>query len=636
MKKWYRALWAKILLFILCIVSFATALASAAGIAGMGLVGVYWKSQQTMRANALYDLVSDDAIDIVHKTVNSMDTIDRYQSELTNLRYEVFAPDGSMLQGNRGYSETAGDWKYIFCYKAEQVSDGWYTMIPVPENSKGEIYTVGLYLDERMAVDDKYSFAENLIELMYAMRYPAFGIVIVSGFLFLFLFVALMCVSGRRPEDEKLHPGYCHRVPFDALLLFVGLPLAFGLALVIELARWNLTDVAAVLLMVAYAVFAFVCFLGLCMGFACRVKDKTLVSGSLLAMTIRALRRLRDYLWKGKTKLFAAIPMAPKMILAFLASALVDAILLSAMRGGQDAAFVLWLFKTLVVFVLLVHAAASFKTLLRASQALSSGDLTHRVETDTMRGGFEQMGTQLNDISNGMAIAVEQRTKSERMKAELVTNVSHDIKTPLTSIINYADLIAAEGCDNEKHREYGEVLQRKSVQLKRLLEDLVEISKANTDNLELDMQRMDAGILLKQAAGEFEERCAAVDLTLITTLPEEKIMMMADGRHMWRVFENLLGNAVKYSLVGSRVYADLKIEKGEAVFTLRNTSAKELNVSAEELTERFVRGDAARQGEGSGLGLSIAKSLVEAQKGTWELSIDGDLFKVTLKFPLVK
>ncbi len=635
MKKWYRALWAKIVIFILCIVSFALALASAAGIAGMGLIGVYWKPQQTLYASALYDLVSEDAIDIAHKTVHSMDTIDRYQAEFTNLRYIVFAPDGSVLQSNWTITETGGDEKYTFCYKAEQVANDWYTMSPVPENSTEECYTVKLYLDERMAIGDKYSFAENLVELMYAMRYPAFGIVIVSGFLFLFCFVLLMCSSGRRPGNEALHPGYFHRIPFDALLLLVGVPLVCGLALVIELATWNLGDVAAVVLMAAYCVFAFAVFLGLCMGFACRIKDKTLISGTLLAMGVRALRGVRNRLWKGKARLFAAIPLVPKMILAFLLSAFADAVLLSAMYVGEEWAFVAWIFKTLVVFVLVIHAAASLKTILLASKALASGDLTHTVKTDAMRGVFEQLGEQLNDISGGMAIAVEERTKSERMKAELVTNVSHDIKTPLTSIINYADLIAGQECDNPSHREYGEVLKRKSVQLKRLLEDLVEISKANTDNLELDMQRMDAGILLRQATGEFEERCAAANLSLVTTLPEEKMMILADGRRMWRVFENLLGNAVKYSLAGSRVYADLRSEQGEAVFTLRNTSGKELNVSPEELTERFVRGDAARHGEGSGLGLSIAKGLVEAQNGTWNLTIDGDLFKVTLRFPMV-
>ncbi len=636
MKKWYRALWAKIVIFILCIVSFATALASVAGIVGMGLIGVYWKSEPSfLRVSVLYDLVQEDAYDIVYKAVNSMDTIDRYEKGLTNLRYEITSPDGSIVRRNSEDRENEGVWKYTFCYRAEMVTEGWYEMIPMPENSWEEVYTVQLYLDKGMAVSDKYAFAENLIELMYAMRYPAFGIAFVSVALFVWSFVLLMCISGRRPEDEELHPGYCHRVPFDALLLLVGLPLFLDLEVVVELATWNLTDVAAALLMAVYSVFAFVCFLGLCMGCVCRVKDRTLISGSLIAMITRTLRRLRDYLWKDKVRLFAAIPMVPKMLLAFLGSSLIDAILLTAMWNGEEVAFVLWLFKTLTVFVLLVHAAASFKTILRASRALASGDLAHTVKTDTMRGVFEQLGGQLNDISRGMAIAVEQRTKSERMKAELVTNVSHDIKTPLTSIINYADLMAAEPCDNEKHREYGEVLQRKSVQLKRLLEDLVEISKANTDNLELDMQRMDAGILLRQMTGEFEERCAAADLTLITTVPEENIVMMADGRYMWRVFENLLGNAVKYSLVGSRVYADLRSEKGEAVFTLRNTSAKELNVSTEELTERFVRGDAARQGEGSGLGLSIAKSLVQAQEGKWELAIDGDLFKVTLRFPKV-
>ena len=220
------------------------------------------------------------------------------------------------------------------------------------------------------------------------------------------------------------------------------------------------------------------------------------------------------------------------------------------------------------------------------------------------------------------------------MKTELITNVSHDIKTPLTSIINYATLIGQEHCDCEKHASYAEVLVRKSDHLKRLLDDLVEASKAATGNLEVQLTPCNAGVLLTQAAGEFEQRCQAAGLTLVTSMPEETVQIMADSRRIWRVFENLMGNACKYSLSGSRVFLTLTKEQSHAVFTIRNTSQTVLNISARELMERFVRGDSARSTEGSGLGLSIAQSLTQLQGGAMEVSVDGDLFRVTLRFPL--
>ena len=253
-----------------------------------------------------------------------------------------------------------------------------------------------------------------------------------------------------------------------------------------------------------------------------------------------------------------------------------------------------------------------------------------------MLGDFKEYGESLNSISKGMAIAVEERMKSERMKTELITNVSHDIKTPLTSIINYTVLISKEPCDNKKINEYSSVLLRQSERLKRLIDDLVEASKASTGNLEVNLAPCEANILLTQIVGEYTEKIQNKNLELITTHPEDSIMIMADGRRLWRVFDNLMNNICKYSQSGTRVYLSLEKQGSEAVITFKNTSKSALNVSADELMERFVRGDSSRNTEGNGLGLSIAKSLTELQNGKLELTIDGDLFKVILKFPVIK
>ena len=221
------------------------------------------------------------------------------------------------------------------------------------------------------------------------------------------------------------------------------------------------------------------------------------------------------------------------------------------------------------------------------------------------------------------------------MKTELITNVSHDIKTPLTSIINYSDLIAKETTENEKISEYSLVLLRQSERLKRLIDDLVEASKASTGNIEIIAEPFDLGVLFSQTTGEYEEKLTKNELTLITKQPEEPVHIMADGRRMWRIFDNLMNNICKYAQSGTRVYLTLEKVGNEAVISFKNTSRDALDVPADELLERFTRGDASRNTEGNGLGLSIAKSLAELQKGSLELSVDGDLFKVTVTFDLI-
>lgn len=222
--------------------------------------------------------------------------------------------------------------------------------------------------------------------------------------------------------------------------------------------------------------------------------------------------------------------------------------------------------------------------------------------------------------------------KSERFKTELITNVSHDIKTPLTSIINYVDLIKKENPENENIKNYIEVLDRQSGRLKKLIEDLVEASKASTGSLAVNLAESDVSVLLSQTVGEFDERLKAAGLTAVLGLPEKPVLIMADGRHLWRVFDNLMNNICKYSQKGTRVYLDVAESSGTVTVIFKNISAYELNISGEELTERFVRGDRSRNTEGSGLGLSIARSLTELQDGTLDIDIDGDLFKVTLTF----
>lgn len=294
----------------------------------------------------------------------------------------------------------------------------------------------------------------------------------------------------------------------------------------------------------------------------------------------------------------------------------------------------------LVLFYVLI----SMKKLITATTEIASGDMDCRVDTTKLYGPLKEQGEALNSIGDGMTRAVNDRLKSEHFKTELITNVSHDIKTPLTSIINYVDLMQKEQIDNEKVNEYLDVLSRQSARLKKLIDDLMEASKASTGNLPVNPERCELGVLLTQTAGEYKEKLEDAGLELVIDKPDEDIAIMADRQHLWRVFDNLMNNICKYSLPGTRVYLDLarssnikngKIN-GKAIVTFRNISKQRLSIGAEELVERGVRGDSSRNTQGSGLGLSIANSLTLLQGGEMELTVDGDLFKVILKFDIAE
>ena len=283
-------------------------------------------------------------------------------------------------------------------------------------------------------------------------------------------------------------------------------------------------------------------------------------------------------------------------------------------------------------FATILYAASAFAILLESAKRMSKGDLDTKVDDRMLIGGFRDFAGELNDLADVAVVAAQKQLKSERMKTELITNVSHDIKTPLTSIINYVDLLQKPHTEQEQEA-YLEVLSRQSLRLKKLIDDLMEMSKASTGNLSVEITRMDAGETINQALGEFADKLDRAELTPVFRQPEDKVEMMADGRLVWRVMSNLLGNAVKYALPGTRVYVDLLQMDGKVIISMKNISREELNVHADELLERFVRGDASRNTEGSGLGLNIAKSLMELQRGQLQILVDGDLFKVTLIFP---
>ena len=353
----------------------------------------------------------------------------------------------------------------------------------------------------------------------------------------------------------------------------------------------------------------------------------------LVVTAIWILVLLLRFLWNMALVILNHAGIVMRVSICFVSYLLLQ-ILLWVLSGKGVLSVAMLAGVNLVVLAVLVTDGMQRQKLLTAIQEINSEEGNMRISESGLFAINRQMAAAVNDLGDGLRHALQEQMKSERMKADLITNVSHDLKTPLTSIINYVDLLKREELHNEKANEYLEVLDQKSQRLKQLTEDLVEASRASSGNVVLDIRRIDVKELLMQTSGEFVERFEARGLQLVENFPQNPQYVDADGRRLWRIIENLFRNVEKYAMPHTRVYLDLINDGKRVAFSLKNISENPLNISPEELTERFTRGDESRSTEGSGLGLSIAKDLTEIQQGTFEIYLDGDLFKVTVSFPI--
>lgn len=487
-----------------------------------------------------------------------------------------------------------------------------------------EYYIVEGGINPNSSILDVYRIYSTAHHLLYSIKIGIYLIAVLSLVLMIVCFVALMSVAGRRPKKEEIVPWYFHKMPFDILLAIY----IFG-SLALAALGGTIEDEVGI------GCIAVCClFLPLfCMSFAVRIKTKTLIKNTLIYKILMLLWKGIKAVGRFLLTVIKNMRLLWKVILVFVGLMLFWGIVIAAHSWRFEA--ILLFLAPFTVLPALILITLQINRIKKGAQELSEGHFDHVIDTKMMLPEIKKHAVNLNSMASAQKIAVEEKLKSERMKTELITNVSHDIKTPLTSIINYADLISKEEKNSEKTKEYSEVLVRQSKRLKTLLEDLVEASKASTGNLEVDLQPCDAQVFISQCAGEYEEKFGQYNLTLITSVPDEPVRIMADGRRMQRIFDNLLNNIYKYSLPGTRVYVDLKEDGNDAVFTFKNTSKEQLNMTEEELMERFTRGDSSRNTEGSGLGLSIAGNLAELQNGKLRLTTDGDLFKATLSFPKI-
>lgn len=556
--------------------------------------------------------------------------IDNFQ--VHNMSIEVTDKDGKIIAATYDFDDVAqaagksGEFENykLYTYDVQLVysKDGEYKHSHDSYSEPGDVVvqaTVKAYADP--VVLSQYSaFDRQIIHLVMSIRYAVYPIAFLCVIAGIAAFIALMCVAGKRPGTEEVVLGPLGKVPFD-LLACVTLFITSCLFLLSGATGRQLAEAV----IFGFAFFIFLnAMLGLCMSFAARVKLHVLWKGTLIY-------KIFHLIIKG----ILAIPLIWRTVVILAAVSFVELIVIAGSGAEPEVLVIGWFLEKLVAFPFILYIAFMLRKLKTAGDKIAQGDISYRANTKGLWGDFKKHAVNLNAVSDSVTIAVEDRLKSERMKTELITNVSHDIKTPLTSIINYASLMGTTDPSDPKMSEYSEVVVRQSEKLKRLIEDLVEASKASTGNLEIVPAPLDCCTFISQTAGEYKEKIESANLSLVTNAPEHPVLIMADGRRMMRIYDNLMNNICKYSQSGTRVYLTLEVIDGVAVTTFKNTSSAELNISADELVERFVRGDQSRNTEGNGLGLSIAKSMTELQGGKFAIDIDGDLFKVTLSFPVI-
>lgn len=508
---------------------------------------------------------------------------------------------------------------------------------------------VTLTANPSLPKEDEYALIYHQAEQLYDNRNVIPVICCTGTILALLCFIFLLCSAGHKNGREGITPSAIHEIHLDVYTVVVAVGAFTGLYLAFGWIGMNPGMINLIVLVVLFAAEVIWCTLYF-MELAIRLKMGKWWQNTILYRVFRFFGRFCKRVFRGIVKLIRGIPMVWRTALLCLAVCVAEFFGLILFYNDRVVLLFFWAIEKLILCGAITFVALMCKELQEGSEALADGDLNYKLDTSHMVLSFKEHGENLNSIGEGISAAVEQRMKSEHLKTELITNVSHDIKTPLTSIINYADLIGKEvsgdvkdtgdgaGTETAQEREqhiseYAEILLRQSQKLKKLLDDLLEASKATTGNLEVHPEVCDVSVLLSQAVGEYEQRFSEKKLETIVKQPEETVKVMADGRHLWRVFDNLLNNIYKYAQAGSRVYLNVEHDGQNANIIFRNMSAYPLEMSPEELEERFTRGDRSRHMEGNGLGLSIAKSLTELQKGDMEIVTDGDLFKVVITLP---
>lgn len=494
-----------------------------------------------------------------------------------------------------------------------------------------------------VSVDTKFSVADSMAdeaenyETYSKLMFPMLAGAIFGSVLWLIGMVWLTVTAGRRPEDEEIHlNGFDRWYTEIAAGTVIGIWLAGTIISGILIANSSLgyshVVVTVIVICLICGTYTMAWFLIGYLSLVRRIKAGTLWKNSLIRKVLKWIGKCSGKLADFARAFSRNTAEKIKVLLVGGAFLFLQFLIIGCVFSGAGVFLLALMAVDVAVMIFAIRKADGLDLIMDGLKKISDGELQYKIKTDTLTGKQKVMAEYINNIGSGLDAAVENSLKKERMQTELITNVSHDLKTPLTSIINYVDLMKRENPTDPKIQEYLRILDEKSQRLKVLTEDVVEASKASTGNIKLEMNDIDFVEMVQQVIGEFEEKFKEKNLTMMVHFTDEPSIIYADGQRMWRVLENVFGNVVKYAMEGTRVYAEISNRNKKVTFSLKNISAQPLNISADELTERFIRGDVARNTEGSGLGLSIAKSLTELQGGEFKLYLDGDLFKVMITF----
>lgn len=494
-----------------------------------------------------------------------------------------------------------------------------------------------------VSVDTKFSVADSMAdeaenyETYSKLMFPMLAGAIFGSVLWLIGMVWLTVTAGRKPKDEEIHlNGFDRWYTEIAAGAVIGIWLAGTIILGTLIANSSLGYSYAVVTVIVTCLicgtYTMAWFLIGYLSLVRRIKAGTLWKNSLIRKVLKWIGKCSGKLADFVRAFSRNTAEKIKVLLVGGAFLFLQFLIIGCIFGGAEVFLLALMAVDVAAMIFVIRKADGLDLIMDGLKKISDGELQYKIKTDTLTGKQKVMAEYINNIGGGLDAAVENSLKKERMQTELITNVSHDLKTPLTSIINYVDLMKRENPTDPKIQEYLRILDEKSQRLKVLTEDVVEASKASTGNIKLEMNDIDFVEMVQQVIGEFEEKFQEKNLTMMVHFTDEPSIIYADGQRMWRVLENVFGNVVKYAMEGTRVYAEISNRNKKVTFSLKNISAQPLNISADELTERFIRGDVARNTEGSGLGLSIAKSLTELQGGEFKLYLDGDLFKVMITF----
>lgn len=568
-------------------------------------------------------LVSDGTYD--YSTVENGDVTEEERAQVISDLPRVFAEEFSRDAADCHLTVTVrGNGEVVGTFENFELTDGDKPLYTTQETftyalNTGNTAMVTIAAD-LLRSENAPSYSYLLCQWLLEHTGLTISLTALFALLALFCFCFSLAAAGHWQGHEGIHLTWLDKIPADVWLIVLLCTFFIG---------WEAFYYGWGLVFFCAALVPFV-LLFLC-TFAAQCKAGTVLRASLIARIARFLWRIVRSLFLGLWRIARNLPLLWKTALVMAGVFFLEMLFVLAGYGSVDGIFIIM---KAVELLAALYIALNLRTLQKGGEKLADGDFSSPIDTRYLIGDFKRYGQELNDVQSGLEQAVQEQMKAEHLKTELITNVSHDIKTPLTSIVNYVDLLKKENISSPNAQEYIAVLDRQSHRLKKLTEDLVEASKASSGVLNVDLQPTDVNVLFSQIEGEYQERLAACQLTLVTQPPAPGTVIRADSRLLSRVMDNLVSNICKYALPSTRVYVVSTLSREAVTISFKNVSRDELNISPDELMERFVRGDASRHTEGSGLGLSIARSMVQLQGGRFDLAIDADLFRADITFPL--